>query len=150
MLSSSLNTPAATVLLSSEALNVVTSATHSAAVTESVSENESERDGEEDGPGVGGSHCHPCVQWVVRVEGGDFGSDGVVWLPKYVSCPKKQEPEVRLSREHPTELACLQELLKRLQDCHGECTQVVAKLEKAAADVPNVIQAMILFQEAKH
>jgi hypothetical protein len=70
MLSSSLNTPAATVLLSSEALNVVTSATHSAAVTESVSENESERDGEEDGPGVGGSHCHPCVQWVVRGEGG--------------------------------------------------------------------------------
>jgi hypothetical protein len=48
MLSSSLNTPTSTSLLSSEVLNVVTSAAHSAVVTESVSENESERDGEED------------------------------------------------------------------------------------------------------
>ncbi len=35
---------------------------------------------------------------------------------EYGSCPKKQEPAVRHSRVHPTELACLQELLKRLQD----------------------------------
>jgi hypothetical protein len=47
--------------------------------------------------------------------------------------PKKQEPAVRLSRVHPTELACLQELLKRLQDRHVDCAEAVAK--KAAADV---------------
>jgi flagellum-specific peptidoglycan hydrolase FlgJ len=52
MLPSSLNTPAAAALLSSEALNVVTSATHSVGAEESEcesgAENESERDGEED------------------------------------------------------------------------------------------------------
>ena len=46
---------------------------------------------------------------------------------EYVSCPKKQEPAVRLSRVHPTELACLQDLLNRLQDRHVECAQAVAK-----------------------
>ena len=48
MLPSSLNTPAAAAVLSSEALNVVTPAAHSVAAAESVSENEIERDGEED------------------------------------------------------------------------------------------------------
>ena len=33
---------------------------------------------------------------------------------EYGSCPKKQEPAVRLSCEHRTELACLHECLKRL------------------------------------
>jgi hypothetical protein len=33
---------------------------------------------------------------------------------EYGSCPKKEETAVRLSRVHPTELTCLQELLKRL------------------------------------
>ena len=51
MLSSSLKTPAASALLSSEALNVVTSAAHSVGTEESEcesgAENESERDGEE-------------------------------------------------------------------------------------------------------
>ena len=51
---------------------------------------------------------------------------------EYGSCHKKQEPTVRLSREHRTELACLQELLKRLQDRHVECAQAVAT--KAATD----------------
>ena len=70
---------------------------------------------------------------------------------EYGSCPKKQEPAVRLSRVHPTELACLQELLKRLQDRHVDCAEDVAK--KAAADAasadtvdpdaPNVLQAMM-------
>jgi hypothetical protein len=46
MLSSSLNTPTATGLLSSEPLNVVTSSSHSADVAESV--NESELDWEDD------------------------------------------------------------------------------------------------------
>jgi hypothetical protein len=45
---------------------------------------------------------------------------------------KKQEPAVRRSRVHPTELACFQELLKRLQDRHVDCAEAVAK--KAAAD----------------
>jgi hypothetical protein len=51
----------------------------------------------------------------------------------------------------PTELACSQELLKRLQDRHGECAQAVAKKDAADAvsaatvspDTPNVLQAMM-------
>ena len=39
---------------------------------------------------------------------------------EYGNCGKKQEPPVQVSNVHPTELACLQELLKRLQDRHGE------------------------------
>ena len=34
------------------------------------------------------------------------------------SCGKRQEPPVQFSRDRKTELACLQELLKRLQDRH--------------------------------
>ncbi len=45
---------------------------------------------------------------------------------EYDSCPKKQEPAVRLSSEHKTELTCLQELLKRLQDRRVEYAQTVA------------------------
>ena len=40
---------------------------------------------------------------------------------EYDTCPKKQDPAVRLSCEHRTELACLEELLKRLQDRHVDC-----------------------------
>jgi hypothetical protein len=50
---------------------------------------------------------------------------------KCASCPgccgKRQEAPVQLSRYHKTELACLQELLKRLQDRHVECAQTVTK-----------------------
>ena len=49
------------------------------------------------------------------------------------SCGKNREPPVHLSHEHPTELACLQELLKRLQDRHVECAQAVAKKDAADA-----------------
>ena len=48
-LPSSLNTPAAAALLSSEELNVLTLPAPCATVAESVSDNEGERDGEEDG-----------------------------------------------------------------------------------------------------
>ena len=48
MLTSSLNTPAGAALLSSEALNVLTLAAHSATMAECVSDNDSERDGEDD------------------------------------------------------------------------------------------------------
>ena len=75
---------------------------------------------------------------------------------EYDSCGKKQEPPVQVSSRHPTELACLQELLKRLQDRHVECAQAVAK--KAAADAasaatvnpdaPNVLQAMMKLEQA--
>ncbi len=55
---------------------------------------------------------------------------------KCASCPdccgKKQEPPVQLSRDRKSELACLRELLKRLQDRHVDCAEAVAK--KAAAD----------------
>ena len=43
---------------------------------------------------------------------------------EYGSCPKKQEPAVRLSCVNPTEVACLQELLKRLQDHAGQGTHI--------------------------
>ena len=46
---------------------------------------------------------------------------------EYDRCGKKQEPPVQVSSVYPTELACLQELLKRLQDRHVECAQTVAK-----------------------
>ena len=76
---------------------------------------------------------------------------------EYGSCGKKQEPPVHVSSVHPTEEACLQELLKRLQDRHVDCAEAVAK--KAAADAasaaivdpdaPNVLQAMMQLQQAK-
>jgi hypothetical protein len=74
----------------------------------------------------------------------------------YDSCGKGQEQVFQLSWERTTLLACLQELRKRLQDRHGfRCAQAVAK--KAAADAqapaavhtPSVLEAMMLFQEAK-
>jgi hypothetical protein len=40
----------------------------------------------------------------------------------------------------------LQELLKRLQDRHDECTQTVDKVKKASVDAPHVMQSMMLFQ----
>jgi hypothetical protein len=46
---------------------------------------------------------------------------------EYGICGKKQEPPVQVSSVHPTELACLQELLKRLQDRHVNCAEAVAK-----------------------
>ena len=46
---------------------------------------------------------------------------------EYDSCGKKQEPPVQVSSVHPTELACLQELLRRLQDRHVDCAEAVAK-----------------------
>ena len=61
------------------------------------------------------------------------------------------ESAVLLSREHRSELAYLEELLKRLQDRHVECGVAVAK--KAAADAQtdatasldttNVLQVMM-------
>ena len=48
MLTSSLNTPSGSALLSSEELNVLTLTGHSATMTECVSDNDSERDGEDD------------------------------------------------------------------------------------------------------
>jgi hypothetical protein len=73
------------------------------------------------------------------------------------SCGKKQEPPVHVSGEHPTELTCLKELLKRLRDRHVDCAQAVA--QKAAADAasaatvtpdtPNVLQAMMQLEQAK-
>ena len=46
---------------------------------------------------------------------------------EYGRCPKKHEPAVRRSRVHPTELACLQELLTRLQNRHVDCAEALTK-----------------------
>ncbi len=51
---------------------------------------------------------------------------------EYDSCGKKQESPVQVSSRHPTELAFLQELLKRLQDRHVEYSETLTK--KVAAD----------------
>ena len=75
---------------------------------------------------------------------------------EYGSCGKKQESPVQVSSRHPTLHACLQKLLKRLQEKHGKCAEALTK--KAAADAqaaaavhtPNVMQAMMLFQQAQH
>jgi hypothetical protein len=76
-----------------------------------------------------------------------------VWLLLH----KKQEPAVHLSSRHPTELACLQELLKRLQDRHVDCAEALTKeaaadAQSAAAvseDTPSVLEAMMLLQQVK-
>ncbi len=52
---------------------------------------------------------------------------------------------------HPTELACLQELLKRRQDRHVDCVEAVVKKAAVVAasaatvspDTPNVLQVMM-------
>ncbi len=62
---------------------------------------------------------------------------------------------MKVSSRHPTLHACLQELLKRLQKKHGKYAEALT--QKAAADAqaaaavhtPNVMQTMILFQQAK-
>ncbi len=56
---------------------------------------------------------------------------------KCASCPdccgRRQEVPVQLSRDRKTELACLQELLKRLQDRHVDYAEALTK--KVASDV---------------
>ena len=66
---------------------------------------------------------------------------------EYDSCGKKQEASVHISGERPTLLACLQELRKRLEENHVGCAEALAK--KAAADKPNVMQTMMLLQQAR-
>jgi hypothetical protein len=44
---------------------------------------------------------------------------------EYGSCGKKQEPPVQVSSRHPTLNACLQELLKRLQEKHGKYAEAL-------------------------
>ncbi len=80
---------------------------------------------------------------------------------KCASCPgccgKKQEPPVQLSCDRKSELACLQELLKRLQDRHVDCAEALAKTAAADAvsaatvspDPPNVLQAKMQLRQAK-
>ena len=75
---------------------------------------------------------------------------------EYGSCGNPQEAPIHLSKEHTTMRACLQELIKRLEENHGNCAEALAK--KAAADAasaatvnpdtPNVLQAMMKFEQA--
>jgi hypothetical protein len=72
---------------------------------------------------------------------------------EYDSCEKPQETPIHLSKERTTMRVCLQELIKRLEENHGNCTEALAK--KAVADVdavsdatvnpdaPNVLQSMM-------
>jgi hypothetical protein len=76
---------------------------------------------------------------------------------EYGSCGKKQEPPVQVSSRHPTLFACLEELLKRLQDRHVECVEAVAQkastdVDSTATETPdaqNVLQTMMQLDQAK-
>jgi hypothetical protein len=76
---------------------------------------------------------------------------------EYSNCPKNQDPAVRRSCVYPTEVAWLQELLKRQQDRHVECAQSVTKKAVADAqeavtvnpDTPNVLQTMMKLEKVK-
>jgi hypothetical protein len=58
---------------------------------------------------------------------------------------------------HPTELACLQELLRRLKDRHVDCAEAVAKKAvvdsvstvTVSPDTPNVLQTMMKLHQTK-
>jgi hypothetical protein len=62
------------------------------------------------------------IQWVTRGEGVrfHFRARDAKSMAAVISS-RKQESKVLLSSTHPTELAYLQELLKRLQDRHVDC-----------------------------
>ena len=97
------------------------------------------------------------MQWVTRGEGGRFrfrARDGKSMAAVIRS--KSQQSAARVCTPRRSH-ACLQELLKRLQDRHVECAQALTK--KAAADAqaaatvnpdtPNVLQAMMKLEQAK-
>jgi hypothetical protein len=74
---------------------------------------------------------------------------------EYGSCGKKQESPVQVSIRYPTLHVCFQELLKRLQEKHVKSAEALtgkasAGVQAAAAvHTPSVLEAMMLFQEAK-
>jgi hypothetical protein len=74
---------------------------------------------------------------------------------EYDSSAQPQEAPIHLSKERTTMRACLQKLLKRLQEKHNTCaedlTQKASTDAQAAAAVhtPNVMQTIMLFQQAK-
>jgi hypothetical protein len=71
-------------------------------------------------------------------------------------CGKRQKTPVQLSRDRKTELECLEEMLKRLQNRHVDCAEALTKKAVADAqaavavspDTPNVMKTMMLFQQA--
>jgi hypothetical protein len=75
-----------------------------------------------------------------------------------VSHEKPQETPLHLSKERTTIRVYLQELRKRLEENHGKCAEALTK--KATTDAqaavvvsvhtPNVMQVMMLFQQAQH
>ena len=46
---------------------------------------------------------------------------------EYGSCEKPQEAPIHLSKERSTMRACFQELIKRLEENHGNCAETLAK-----------------------
>ena len=83
--------------------------------------------------------------------------DSLTWYSYTDYCGKRQESPVQLSCDRKTELACLKELLKRLQDRHVQCTEAVVKKVAADAvsaapmspDTPNVLEAMMQLEQSK-
>jgi hypothetical protein len=99
----------------------------------------------------------PFVTKLSPVRGRNSHGDGYQVSLRCPSCGKKQKPPVQVSRVDPTELVCLQNLLKRLQDRHVDCGETVAKKDAADAvsaatvspDTPNVLPVMIQIEKAK-
>ena len=76
---------------------------------------------------------------------------------EYDRCGKKQDPPVHVSGEYPTDLTCLEELLKQLQVRHVEFAEVVAKKappdaqtdDVVSPDTPNVLPTMMQLEQVK-
>jgi hypothetical protein len=58
---------------------------------------------------------------------------------EYGRCEKPQETPMHLSKERTTIRVCLQELIKRLEENHGNCAEALAK--KAAVDAASAVDA---------
>ena len=79
----------------------------------------------------------------VKVKGQGYGVSLTCYRYRgYDNCGKNQESPVHVSGEHPTELACFQELRKRLNDPsrHDKYAEVFAK--QASADAASAATDM--------
>jgi hypothetical protein len=73
-------------------------------------------------------------------------------LQRVGSCEKPQDAPIHLSKERTTMRACLQELLKRLEENHGNCAEALTKkafLKERLFDDLNARFRLVLFCHAR-
>jgi hypothetical protein len=101
--------------------------------------------------------------FVTKLSPADTHKDKTVWWGATLKMRlltwrgKRQEAQVQLSRDRKTELAFLQELIKRLKDRHVDCVETVVKKATANAvssdtlnpDTPHVLQTMMKLEQVK-